>query len=274
MSATGYPMSASTYAAPIDMAGSPVHGRPRVGWPTYVLVVGIAAMAAALFAALSGLPGKMAYDPKGPGKAVDTQSYDMLAMNRTIDSNMKVIVAGTGDGPDQYNGLLNDIDKAESQIPLLAQSVNAMNGNVMEIDKGLSGVADTTNVMAADMKGMASVSAHSATTMNTLDGSISGLSGSMTSLFGATKQLTDKMAGIEQQAGSIATKRTNVALARTKDLNTALPNGVPKPTTNLTPVAGPQNGVGIHGGGVMPDAANTGGPTAGAPLPPGMVGGQ
>jgi len=221
--------------------GLPVHPATerRARWSTMVFGAGVAAMVIALCLVLAGIPAKLFYDADEAGRVNKNTSHDMLKMSKSIDANMKYIKENSGYGPNQYNGYLTSISHSENAVPEMAQAVTDMTADVDKMDESLAAVAKTTEAMQGDMEAMASVSGSSASTMTGLQGDVSGMGASMKSLFDATKNLTDKMTAIEQQAKGIADKGTSKALKGARELNSALPDKVPAPnTSNLPGVAG------------------------------------
>lgn len=231
-------MSAASHHAAAPPLASPFGGdaaqRQRPHWSAFVLAAGAVAMAVALALVVANVPGSMFYDRHGPGKRNRNTSHDPMQMSRSIDLNMKYIQQKTGYDPDEYNGYLSSVNHSEDAIPGMSQAVVDMTAGVASIESGLSGVYKTTVQMREDMDAMLATSEHSGATMQTLDGSIGGLSGSMGDLLAQTRLLTTAMSGIEGKAAGIANKRTSIALRQAKELNGVLPDKVPPPTTSLT----------------------------------------
>lgn len=216
---------------------APLYARDPKRVPVSLLIfaIGSATMAIALVLTLLGVPAALFYDEDGPGKLNQNDSWDMVAMSRSIDLNMKYIKEGTDSDPDSYNGLQTSISKSEDAVPLLAKGVEELDTAVVSLDRRLTGVHKTTVQMRADMAAMALISRHSGETMRGLGTDIDSLASAMSSMYWATSQLTKSMAGIEAGAKTIATRRTNRALSQTQQLNDVLPNEVPEATTTLRP---------------------------------------
>lgn len=214
--------------------------RARIAWQTVVLGIGCGAMALALVVVTLGIPAKMGYNIDGAGQLNENTSWDMLAMSKSIDQNIKYVEANTSDKQGAYNGLLNSINKSEDAIPTLAAGIADMMAAVIAIDKGLGAVAGTTEVMGTDMAEMARISGQSSETMQSLNSDIEILSKAMADLLEATGQLTGKMGGIETMAKQIAVQRTALARKQAQALNKELPDRVPTATTDAVAGGGAQ----------------------------------
>lgn len=204
----------------------------RMHWSTLVFVAGMSICAIGLLVTIAGVPGKLAYDVDGAPNRNKPTSSDPMAINRSLDGNMKWIDQASSDAQGSYVGYIKSINRSEVAIPAMVQALVAMDTSVRSIDTGLAGLGDVTTQMGADMTAMADVSATSGATMDALGGDIGFLSTSMLELAGSTQELTARMAKIEQLAGGIAATGTSEALKNTKGLNASLPENVPVPTTS------------------------------------------
>ena len=216
--------------APADVLPAP---RPqRLHWSTLLFVAGMCICAIGLLATLAGVPGSMAYDVDGAPNRNKPDSSDPMAINRSLDGNMKWIDQASSSGKGGYVGYVKSVNVSEGAILPMVQALTAMDASVKSIDTGLAGMGDVTTKMGADMEAMAATSAASGATMNALGSDIGFLSTSMLELAGSTEELTKRMAKIEKLAGGIAANGTSEALKNTKALNASLPDNVPVPTTS------------------------------------------
>jgi hypothetical protein len=203
----------------------------RMHWSTLLFVAGMCVCTIGLLVTLAGVPAGLAYDVDSPANRNKPTSNDPMAINKSLDGNMKWIDQSSSDAKGSYVGYIKSINRSEAAIPAMVQALAAMDSSVQSIDTGLAGMGDVTTKMGADMTAMADVSAASGATMESLGGDIGFLSKSMLELAGSTEELTKRMASIEKQAGGIAANGTSEALKNTKALNESLPEDVPVPTT-------------------------------------------
>jgi hypothetical protein len=203
----------------------------RMHWSTLVLCGGIAVCAVALLATVAGIPARLAYDVDGPADRNKPSSMDPAKIQQSLDGNMKWIDENSSDAEGSYVGLIKSINRNEAAIPAMASALVQMNASVEAIDKGLGALGESTTKMGDDIDAMATTSAASAATMTGLGSDIGFLSRTMVELADATGVLSAKMAGIEQKAGGIADGGTSAALGSAKDLNAALPDGIPAART-------------------------------------------
>lgn len=218
-----------TVHAPVDVRPAPKPS--KIHWSTLLFIAGMCVCAVGLLATLAGVPGSMAYDIDGAPNRNKPDSNDPMAINRSLDGNMKWIDQASSSGKGGYVGYVKSVNQSEGAILPMVQALTAMNSAVTSIDTGLAGMGDVTTKMGADMEAMADTSAASGATMTALGGDIGFLSKSMLELAGSTEELTKRMAKIEKLAGGIAANGTSEALKNTKALNASLPNEVPVPTT-------------------------------------------
>ncbi len=209
----------------------PTPAPQKLHWSTLVFVGGMCVCAIALLATLAGVPGSMAYDVDGAPNRNEPNSNDPMAINRSLDGNMKWIDQSSSDAKGSYVGLIKSINQSEAAIPAMVQALAAMDTSVRAIDSGLAGLSSVTTGMGTDLASMADVSGASGSTMTDLGADIGFLSKSMLELAGSTEELTARMAKIEKKAGGIAANGTSAALTNTKALNDSLPDDVPVPTT-------------------------------------------
>ncbi|MCW2921223.1 MAG: hypothetical protein JWL76_1097 [Thermoleophilia bacterium] len=216
--------------APVDVLPAP---KPqRMHWSTMVFVAGMCICAIGLLMTVAGVPGDLAYDVDGAPNRNKPTSSDPMAINRSLDGNMKWIDQSSSSEQGGYVGYIKSINRSEVVIPPMVQALAAMDSSVRALDSGLAGMGEVTTKMGADMAAMADTSSASNDTMNALGGDIGFLSKSMLELAGSTEELTKRMAKIEKLAGGIAANGTSEALKNTKALNASLPDNVPVPTTS------------------------------------------
>ncbi len=215
--------------APADVLPAP---KPhRMHWSTLLFLGGMCVCAVGLLVTIAGVPGNLAYDVDGAPNRNKPTSSDPMAINRSLDGNMKWIDQSSGTGKGGYAYYIKSINQSEAVIPPMVQALAAMDASVKSIDTGLAGMGDVTTKMGEDMAAMADTSAASGATMTSLGTDIGFLSKSMLELAGSTEELTTRMAKIEKLAGGIAANGTSEALKNTKALNASLPENVPVPTT-------------------------------------------
>jgi len=147
---------------------------PKLQWSVAVVGAGCVAMFIGLVVAVSGMPGKLAYNENAAGERVKNTSNEPLTTMRSMDSNVKWVKQNTQDSPGQMNYYLTNINASEVQIGIMGAAVQAMTASVIAIDENLSGVARTTTTMSVNMKALAATSSHSSSTMSSLGGSILG----------------------------------------------------------------------------------------------------
>lgn len=240
MAVEDYPQAfggAATAGGPSSYATGARPHRPHVQlhWSNWIALGGGVAMFVALLAVAIDLPATAFYDEAAPGKRVLYEGHDPMRVSNAIDSNMKYIRTATGNGADQYNGLLASVDRSEEVMPLMGAGVSEMDGSVKAIDAGLSKVLASTKQMAADMAVMQATSASSATTMAQVDDDIAKLGATMRSLYGESEQLDAALRRIERKARGLAQERIAPAVKGARELNGVLPPDVPAPRTSLTP---------------------------------------
>jgi hypothetical protein len=204
----------------------------RMHWSTLLFVCGMAVCALGLLVTIAGVPGKLGYDVDGAPNRNKPSSSDPLQMSKSLDGNMKWLDVNSGAGEGGYVGYVKSVNRSEAAIPIMVGAIASMDAALESIDSGLAEVGRTTTSMKEHMARMETVSEQSAAAMNSLGGDIGFLSSSMVDLAASTEELTKRMAAIEKQAGNIAANGTSAALKSTKELNAALPDSVPVPTTD------------------------------------------
>lgn len=222
----------ASHATAGDGVTLPAPPPQRMHWSTLLFVAGMAICAIGLLATIAGVPGRLGYDVDGAPDRNKPSSNDPLKLSQSLDGNMKWIAQSSSDADGAYVGYIKSINRSEAAIPAMVQALVAMDASVRAIDAGLADVGATTTAMREDLAAMAEVSGASAGTMGSLGDDIGFLSSSMLQLADSTQELTERMAAIEQQAGSIAANGTASALKNTKDLNASLPDEVPAPITS------------------------------------------
>ena len=219
-------------SASIDAAQAlPAPPPRRMHWSTLLLVVGLSICFVGLLATIAGVPARLGYSQDGAPNRNKPDSMDPLALSKSLDGNMKWIDEHSSDMKGGYVGYIKSVNRNEAAIAAMLQALVVMDASVKSIDAGLSELNESTTAMGEDLDEMAAASAASAETMTALQEDLGFLSASMVGLATSTQQLTDRMAGIEQQAAGIAENGTSAALANTKGLNASLPSEVPVPTT-------------------------------------------
>lgn len=220
-----------THAPHTRAAALPAPRPHRVHWSTIVFTAGMAICALALLLTIAGVPGALGYDVDAAPNRNKPTSADPLALTRSMEGNLSWVAQATNDEPGNYAGLITSINRHELAIGAMVGALTTMDASVKAIDAGLGSLSASTATMGTDIEGMSTTSTTTAATMTTLGGDIGFLSKSMVELADSTQQLTTRMSAIEQQAGAIASGGTSVARASAKDLNAALPQGVPAATT-------------------------------------------
>lgn len=219
---------ASMGAARPDLVLPPPPPR-RMHWSSLLFAGGIVVCLLGILVAVSGVPGRMGYDVSEEGRRnKPPDSMDPMAIQKSLDANMKWIDRNSS-SEGGYLGYIESINRHEAAIPVMVQALAAMDASVRTIDGGLGVVTETTEEMRANMEAMAASSQASADTMAAMGEDLGFLSKTMVGLAASTTQLTTKMAAIEKKAAGISAKGTSAALATTKQLSGALPDGVPDP---------------------------------------------
>lgn len=201
---------------------------------TKIFTGGMAFLFVAMILSIAGVPGNLGYDNDAAGERSKPTSSNPLAVQNSMDSNLRWMSEQTNDEPGHYIGEIKSINQHELAIPAMAQGLQAMSASVVEIDSKLREVLASTNGVAEDMGSMVETSTASAAKMDSLGGDVANLGTAMAELGAATELLTERMGEIEGKAGSIAENGTSAALKSAAEMNAALPDNVPAPETERT----------------------------------------
>jgi uncharacterized protein YoxC len=216
----------------------PVPKPARTPVSTKVFTGGMIVLFGALILSLAGVPGSIGYHGDAAGKRNKPTSSNPLAVQNSMDSNLRWMAEHSNDEPGHYVGEIKSINQSETAIPAMVEGLTAMNASVLTIDSKLREVLATTNGVSKDMGGMLGTSQHSAATMASLGSDVDQLGAAMAQLGAATQVLTESMAGIQMSAEAIAAKGTSAALKSAADMNGALPDHVPSPPIDGQPNVG------------------------------------
>jgi hypothetical protein len=239
---------AMPYSTPMGGAGGaavvlPAPPPTRMHWSTLLFAGGMLVCFVALLATIAGIPGSMGYDADAKGVRNDPDTSDPMALSKSLDANMKWIDEHSADVPGGYVGYIKSVNDSEAAIPVMVTAMGSMDTALKRIELGMGGVIKSSTAMNADLGAMTKASQQSAATMQVLAGDVGFIAASMGKLNAATKELTTSMGAIQREADGIANTGTSKALSTTKELNAALPEGVPTPTMENTTGA-------VGGGGV------------------------
>lgn len=210
----------------------------RTPMATKVFTGGMVILFGALLLSLAGVPGSIGYNGDAPGKRNKPTSSNPIAVQNSMDSNLRWMAEHSNDEPGHYVGEIKSINESETAIPAMVEGLTAMNASVLTIDTKLREVLASTNGVSTDMGAMLGDSKHSAATMAGLGGDVDQLGAAMAQLGAATQVLTESMAGIQKSAEAIAAKGTAAALKSAADMNGALPDKVPAAPVDGQPNVG------------------------------------
>lgn len=230
------------YASTYSMGGPPHDGasvpsyeplpapKPsKLHWSTLLFGGGMVVCFLGLLVTLAGVPGSLGYDADAPGERNKPTSSDPLAVQRSMDANMRWIAENSNDEPGHYVGSIKSINNSEAAIPAMVQGLAAMAASVTTIDSELGEVYATSQAMGDDMTAMTEGSAQSADRMDALAADVDVLAVSMRELGKSAELLTQRMTQIQAKADGIAKNGTAKALESTRAMNESLPATVPAP---------------------------------------------
>lgn len=194
------------------------------------LVLGGAALGAAVLLGLTGLVRSAFYDrsAEGPLGAVSAKArLDVLGNARAIDRNVKHLRDATGRTEGAYEGNLAEIARAEAGIPSISASTERVYRNVRGLRRALGDVDAANERIGGRIARLVELQRQANALLGGLSGRTVGLVGTMSTLLAATRSVEGRVARIDVAARRIARAKLPAAVARTAELNRLLPPRVP-----------------------------------------------